>query len=143
MKRIYIHEDIYDELRDAMVKFTKTMKVGEGHEEGVALGPIQNLMQYERVKGFFSDIEKHGQKVAVGGTVEKSKGYFINPTIIDKPEENSRLVTEEPFGTSTIHCTPRQHCSVTHLAAGPIVPILAWKDEADVIARANDTKMGM
>ena len=83
-----------------MVKFTKTMKVGDGHEDGVALGPIQNSLQYERVKGFFTEIEEQKQKVVVGGTVEKSKGYFISPTIIDKPDESSRLVREEPFGTS-------------------------------------------
>lgn len=55
-------------------------------------------MQYERVKTFFSDIESQGWKVAVGGNIEKSQGYFITPTIIDRPPEKSRLVVEEPFG---------------------------------------------
>lgn len=83
-----------------MATFAKTLKVGDGHEAGVALGPIQNSMQYERVKGFFEEIEKQKQKVVVGGKVEKRKGYFVEPTIIDKPAENSRLVVEEPFGES-------------------------------------------
>lgn len=63
------------------------------------LGPIQNKMQYERVKGFFSDIAKEDWKVAVGGTNPEGKGYFITPTIIDRPDSNSRIVKEEPFGT--------------------------------------------
>ena len=100
LKRVYIHESIYSEFRDAMVAATKKLQVGDGLQEGVFMGPIQNQMQYDRVRGFFDDIEKQGQKVLVGGTVEQSKGYFINPTIIDNPDANSRLVREEPFGKS-------------------------------------------
>ena len=100
LKRIYIHESIYEKFRDAAVAFTKTLKYGEGHEEGIFLGPIQNKMQFERVSGFFEDIEKSGQKVAVGGSVDGSKGYFVQPTIIDQPKDDSRLVVEEPFGMS-------------------------------------------
>ena len=61
--------------------------------------------------------------MAVGGTNPDKPGYFITPTIIDKPADNSRIATEEPFG--------------------PIVPLLTWTDEADVVARANNTKMGL
>ena len=123
IKRIYVHEDIYDEFLKAMVEFTKTLKVADGMEEGTFLGPVQNSMQYEKVKGFFSDIEKAGQKVAVGGVNEDKPGYFITPTLIDRPKEDSKLVTEEPFG--------------------PIVPVLSWKDEQEVIDRANATRMGL
>jgi len=123
LKRIYIHKDIYDEFRDAMVAYTKTLKVGDGTEEGVFLGPIQNEMQYDRVQGFFDDVEKEGMKIAVGGKTKDSAGYFISPTIIDAPKEDSRLVQEEPFG--------------------PILPILPWSDEDDVVARANNTKNGL
>jgi acyl-CoA reductase-like NAD-dependent aldehyde dehydrogenase len=123
IKRIYVHEAIYDQFRDAIVKFTKTLKMGEGNEEGVFLGPVQNSMQYERVKGFFADIEKEKLSVAVGGKNEDKPGYFITPTIIEKPSDDSRIATEEPFG--------------------PIVPLMTWSDEDDVIARANNTKMGL
>ncbi|KAN0098912.1 aldehyde dehydrogenase [Hyaloscypha variabilis] len=97
LKRIYIHESIYAEFRAAMVEATKKMKVGDGFTNGVFLGPIQNEIQYDRVRGFFDDIEKEGQCVAVGGIIEKSTGYFIKPTIIDNPAETSRLVLEEPL----------------------------------------------
>jgi len=111
-------------MRDAIVAFTRNLKVGEGNEPGVFLGPVQNSMQYERVKGFFSEIKAQNQQVALGGEVdENAKGYYITPTIIDQPAEDSRIVTEEPFG--------------------PIVPLLSWSTEEDVIARANNTKMGL
>ncbi|KAK5092588.1 hypothetical protein LTR70_002023 [Exophiala xenobiotica] len=123
IKRIYVHEDIYEPFLKAMVEFTKTLKVADGMEEGTFLGPVQNSMQYEKVKGFFSDIEKSGQTVAVGGVNEDKPGYFITPTLIDRPKEDSKLVTEEPFG--------------------PIVPVMTWKDEQEVIDRANATRMGL
>ncbi|KIX10526.1 uncharacterized protein Z518_01609 [Rhinocladiella mackenziei CBS 650.93] len=123
IKRIYVHESIHDKFRDAMVAFTKTLKVGDGNEEGVFLGPVQNSMQYERVKTFFSDIEKEKWTVAAGGKNEDKPGYFITPTIIDKPDDDSRIAVEEPFG--------------------PIVPLMTWTDEENVIARANNTKMGL
>lgn len=123
IKRIYVHEDIYEPFLKAMVEHTKTIKSGDGAEEGNFLGPIQNSMQYEKVKGFFADIEKSGQKIAVGGVNEDKPGYFITPTLIDNPKEDSKLVQEEPFG--------------------PIVPVMTWKDDQEVIDRANNTRMGL
>jgi acyl-CoA reductase-like NAD-dependent aldehyde dehydrogenase len=115
LKRIYIHESIFNEFRDAMVAFTKTLVVGAGTEPSTFCGPIQNSMQYERVKGFFADIEKQGQKVAVGGKNEKTGGYYITPTIIEKPAEDSRLVVEEPFGTFSFISRPVAKLIVTNV----------------------------
>lgn len=99
-KRIYIHQDIYEPFLKAMIAFTKSIKVGSSNEDGVLVGPIQNEMQYEKVQQFFQDSKKNGYKFAVGAQeVEKSNGYFIQPTIIDNPPNDSRIVTEEPFGT--------------------------------------------
>ncbi|KAJ0150301.1 Uncharacterized protein HZ326_7123 [Fusarium oxysporum f. sp. albedinis] len=109
LKRIYVHESIYEQFRDAMVKHIKTYTLGDGSQEGISHGPVQNSMQYE--------------KVATGGKIDPSPGYFITPTVIDRPPEDSRIVVEEPFG--------------------PIVPLLSWKDEEDVIARANNSPMGL
>jgi acyl-CoA reductase-like NAD-dependent aldehyde dehydrogenase len=98
LKRIYVHESIYEKFRDSLVKHVKAYVLGDGSKEGISHGPLQNSMQYERVKTFFDDIEKQGWKVAVGGKIEPSSGYFITPTIIDNPAEDSRIVVEEPFG---------------------------------------------
>jgi acyl-CoA reductase-like NAD-dependent aldehyde dehydrogenase len=86
------------------------------------MGPIQNSMQYGRVQGFFDDIEKEGQKIAVGGPTKESNGYFINPTIIDNPKETSRLVVEEPFGT--ILFSPRWPHHPPHFLSEPPAPVL-------------------
>ncbi|KAH8763689.1 aldehyde dehydrogenase domain-containing protein [Diaporthe sp. PMI_573] len=125
LKRIYVHESIYEAFKKAMVKHAAEYAIGEGTKPGVTHGPVQNRMQYDRVKTFFDDIAKQGWEVALGGKMDDSpqKGYYITPTIIDRPPEKSRIVVEEPFG--------------------PIVPLLSWKDEEDVIYRANDTAMGL
>lgn len=146
LKRIYIHESIYQEFRDAMVEYTKTLVSGNGADDGVTLGPIQNSMQYERVQGFFNDIEKDGLKVVVGGVNDlASPGYFITPTIIDNPKESSRIVQEEPFGMCSHQflLSTILRCYTNLTPTGPILPVLSWSDEDDVIARANNTKMGL
>ncbi|MCP4187436.1 MAG: aldehyde dehydrogenase family protein [Gammaproteobacteria bacterium] len=124
IKRIYIHEDVYDNVRDALVEFAKEMKVGNGADADTALGPIQNQPQYEKVNEYIDDCAANGYTFALGGDVDKNaEGWFIPITIIDNPPEDSRIVTEEPFG--------------------PIVPLLKWSDEDDVIKRANDTRYGL
>ncbi|KAI9817231.1 MAG: hypothetical protein M1827_001344 [Pycnora praestabilis] len=123
-KRIYIHQDIYKPFVEEMVAFAKSMKVGQGNEKGVMMGPIQNEMQYEKVQAFFEDSKAKGYKFASGSQdVQTSKGYFIEPTIIDNPPNDSLIITEEPFG--------------------PIVPVQPWTSESEVIARANNTQTGL
>jgi acyl-CoA reductase-like NAD-dependent aldehyde dehydrogenase len=123
-KRIYVHESIYTPFVAAVAAVAKSLKVGTSNEAGVMLGPIQNEMQYERVKSFFKDTKEKGYKFALGNAeVESSAGYFIQPTIIDNPPEDSMIVTEEPFG--------------------PIVPVQSYKSVSEVIARANNSTMGL
>lgn len=123
LKRIFVQESIADAFLEALIKATKSLKLGPGDEPDVFLGPVQNAMQYERVKGFFDDIDKENMRVAVGGENPGGPGYFITPTIIDRPGESSRIVREEPFG--------------------PIVPFLTFQDEEDAVKKANDTHMGL
>ncbi|OLN97064.1 Phenylacetaldehyde dehydrogenase 1 [Colletotrichum chlorophyti] len=125
IKRIYIHESIYDELLTEITNVVESLPVGDGQQEGTVLGPVQNQMQFERVKELLKDIEAQKLKITAGSTepASNSKGFFITPTIVDNPPENSRIVVEEPFG--------------------PVFPVLKWSDEADVIRRANDTLMGL
>jgi acyl-CoA reductase-like NAD-dependent aldehyde dehydrogenase len=123
-KRVYIHESIYKDFVKRMVDFSKNIKVGSSDEEGVLLGPIQNKMQYEKVKTFFADSKEKGHVFAVGEPdVHPGKGFFIQPAIIDNPPNDSRIIAEEPFG--------------------PIVPTQPWSDEEEVIARANNTNAGL
>lgn len=123
-KRIYIHESIYQPFLQEMVSFTQTLKVGTSDEADVALGPVQNSMQFEKVREFFEDSKAKGYKFAVGEPdVNPAQGFFVKPTIIDNPPDDSRIIQEEPFG--------------------PIVPTQPWSDEEEVIARANNTNTGL
>ncbi|KIW47566.1 uncharacterized protein PV06_00254 [Exophiala oligosperma] len=125
IKRVYVHASIYDSFKSVVVRHVNGLKVGNGREDGVALGPVQNQMQYDKVSGFLSAAEKEGWTVVAGGvsTKQPGTGYFIQPAVIDRPPDDSSIVTEEPFG--------------------PIMPLLAWTDKDDVISRANDTPMGL
>jgi acyl-CoA reductase-like NAD-dependent aldehyde dehydrogenase len=123
IKRIYAHERIYDQLCDALVEEARKAKVGDGLDPATQLGPIQNKMQYEKVKGILEDTRKRGGRILAGGVVPEGPGYFIPPTVVADIPEDSALVREEQFG--------------------PIVPILKFNDLEDVIRRANDTRYGL
>src|ERR1700712_4996039 len=111
---------MYDAFLEALINVTKSLKVGSSDEEGTMLGPIQNSMQYEKVKSFFKDTKDHGYKFALGsGDVKESNGFFINPTILDNPPDDSLFVQDEPFG--------------------PIVPVQKYDDLDEVIKRANNS----
>ncbi len=124
VKRIYVHDSIYNEFRDKFVALAKTKKVGNGMEEGVDFGPIQNKMQYGKLIDMFADVKKNGYDVPVGGTIDESvPGNFVPLTVVDNPPHDSRIVQEEPFG--------------------PIVPLIKYSDVNDAIAKANDTRFGL
>ncbi len=123
IKRIYAHERIYDALCDALAMEARKAKVGSGLEPGVALGPIQNKEQYDRVVGLLEDTRRGGARILAGGEVPGGPGYFLPPTLVANIDEGSRLVREEQFG--------------------PIVPILKFSDIDDAVRRANDTRYGL
>ncbi len=86
-----------------MVQHTKTLKVGNSAlDEDVRLGPVQNEMEYVKVKDYFEDCVRHGYKFATGGRIEEGPGFFIEPTIVDNPPAASRIVQDEPFGKSLL-----------------------------------------
>ena len=122
-KRLYVHEDIYEDVVRELVAYAKTVKVGDGMESGVELGPLQNKMQYDKVSALLSDSRDAGLKFLLGGTPTQKPGYFIPVTLIDNPPDDARCVVEEAFG--------------------PVLPILKYRNIEDVIARANDTPYGL
>jgi len=122
-KRMYVHEDIYDEFLAELVNYAKSVKVGDGTDPSTEIGPIQNKMQYERVIDLIEDTKRIGSRIVQGGQVEDKPGYFIPVTIVDNPPEDSRVVVEEAFG--------------------PILPVLKYRDYEDVIARVNKSNCGL
>ncbi|CZR58551.1 related to aldehyde dehydrogenase (NAD+), mitochondrial [Phialocephala subalpina] len=123
-KRLFVHESIYQEMLEELMKVVKGWKVGGTAEEGCMLGPVQNEMQYNIVKGFFEDCAVNGYEFAIGGkAVGNESGFVIQPAIINNPPSHSRIVKEEPFG--------------------PIVPMMPWSTEEELIPRVNDTRTGL
>ncbi|KUO56731.1 MAG: aldehyde dehydrogenase [Sphingomonadales bacterium BRH_c3] len=123
-KRIYIHEDIYDELSQAIADYAKTVKVGDGSQQGTGVGPIQNKKQYERVLELIEDAKDNGYKFLVGGDADPTgSGYYVPITILDNPPEDARIVAEEQFG--------------------PVMPLMKFSTEEEVIARANNSDYGL
>ena len=122
MKRLYVHEDIYDEMCDELATLANETVIGNGLEQGTKLGPLNNKMQFERVKELIEEAKKDGNVIA-GGEVPDAPGYFIKPTIVRDIEEGSRLVDEEQFG--------------------PVLPVLKFNEEDDAVARANASAWGL
>lgn len=122
-KRMYIHKDVYEPLRDAIVAYAKTVKVGDGSEQGTQIGPINNKPQYERVLDLIQDAKDKGYKFLMGGEKADVPGYFVPITILDNPPEDARIVQEEQFG--------------------PVLPLIRFDDYDNVIARANATEYGL
>ncbi|KAI0512624.1 aldehyde dehydrogenase [Xylaria bambusicola] len=125
IKRVYVHESIYDAVLAEIVKYVGSVKVDNGLDEGTVVGPVANRPQYERVKELLANIEETKLDVLPkkGQPIEELKGFFIRPIVINNPPDDSRVVVEEPFG--------------------PILPVMKWSDEADVIQRANNTDYGL
>jgi acyl-CoA reductase-like NAD-dependent aldehyde dehydrogenase len=122
VKRAYVHESIYDAMCDELAKLADAAVVGEGLQQGVQIGPLQNKMQYEKVLGVIEDARRTG-KIIAGGTRPEGKGYFIRPTIVRDIEDGTRLVDEEQFG--------------------PVLPVIKIKDGEDALARANASLYGL
>jgi acyl-CoA reductase-like NAD-dependent aldehyde dehydrogenase len=138
VKRLYVHQDIYEKFLAAAVKATKAIKYGDPSEAGMYLGPTQNEMQFTKVKSMYEDVREKGYKVPVGGNM--SKGLFAEPSLVDNPPNDSRIIQEEQFvSVNDVHI-----CLVTDIVhQAPMLPIQVWSDEEEVIERANGTLMGL
>jgi acyl-CoA reductase-like NAD-dependent aldehyde dehydrogenase len=121
MKRLYVHESIYDSMCDELVSLAKAAVIGDGLQQGTQLGPLQNKMQFEKVKDLIADAAKHGTVMAGGDVPEK--GFFIRPTIVRDITDGTRLVDEEQFG--------------------PVLPVIKYSDPEDALARANASPYGL
>lgn len=122
VKRAYVHADIYDAMCGELARLAEAAVVDDGLQQGTQIGPIQNAMQFEKVKGFLEAARQDGTIVA-GGEVMERAGYFIRPTIVRDVTDGDKIVDEEQFG--------------------PILPIIKFDDVEDVIARANASDYGL
>ncbi|MCZ6829712.1 MAG: aldehyde dehydrogenase family protein [Gammaproteobacteria bacterium] len=123
LKRLYVHEDIYDEVAQAIAQQAREVVVGDGLDEATQLGPMQNQAQLNIVKSLAEDARAQGATFLTGGQEREGAGYFFEPTVVTDITDGSRLVDEEPFG--------------------PIVPIIKYSDLDEVIERANNSPNGL
>src|SRR5262245_8690278 len=123
IKRVYVHEDSFAVLRNELTARAKSVVMGNGLDEGVQLGPINNRPQFERVIDLVDDARRAGATITTGGTARPGGGYFYEPTIVTGVAEGVRLVDEEQFG--------------------PALPLLTYREVDDAVERANATSFGL
>lgn len=123
LKRLYVHESIYDELCGELASLASNAVVGDGMNPETQLGPVQNAAQLAKVEELAEDARAHGARFLCGGKRKAGPGYFYEPTIVADVTDGLRLVDEEPFG--------------------PILPVIKYSDIDEVIARANANPAGL
>ena len=125
--RVFVHEDIYDRFLADMVSLFNKVKVGLPWEQGTMMGCQVNESQLEKILNYVEIGKKEGARLACGGKrlTEKGldKGCFMQPTILADVKNDMRVAQEEIFG--------------------PVVVVIKFKDEAEVINMANDSDYGL
>ncbi|MEQ9846308.1 NAD-dependent succinate-semialdehyde dehydrogenase [Pectobacterium brasiliense] len=121
--RFYIQDGVYDEFVSLLAKEVKKLKVGNGMDDGVVLGPLIDDAAVEKVEKHVNDAVEKGGKALVGGKRHKLGHSFFEPTVIVDANEAMLLAQEETFG--------------------PVAPCFRFKTEEEVIQRANNTPFGL
>ena len=123
IKRVYAPRDTHDDLAEALAEQARTVRMGDGMDPESRLGPVNNRPQLDRVRELVDDAVASGGRVLAGGEGGGEGGYFFSPTIIAGLSDGARLVDEEQFG--------------------PALPVIAYEDVEDAVARANGTHFGL
>lgn len=121
--RFYVHESHYDAFVEAFVAASEAVRVGDGLEPGVTMGPMANARRREGVHELVLDAVKRGARVLTGGELPDGPGLFYPPTVLVDVPEDARILTEEPFG--------------------PVAPILRFGDLDEALERANALPYGL
>jgi len=125
-KRLYVHRSHFDQFVDAFTAAAAGIRVGDGLDPAVTMGPLNNRAQYDTVLQLIDASREEGARVQSVGQylgTDGLDGYFVRPTIVTGLQQDSPLVQQEQFG--------------------PAVPILAFDSEAEVVALANDSEYGL
>tara|TARA_B100000029_G_scaffold486981_1_gene541910 strand:- start:217 stop:1653 length:1437 start_codon:yes stop_codon:yes gene_type:complete len=123
--RFYIHKDKKEEFTKSFVEKTKKLKIGNGLDKGVQLGPMTTEKRLNELEELVEITKKEGAKILCGGKRPSgfNKGYFYEPTVFDNVKDNFTIMKQEPFG--------------------PLVPITTFNDFDEVIERANKHDLGL
>ncbi|MFC4077403.1 NAD-dependent succinate-semialdehyde dehydrogenase [Salinithrix halophila] len=128
--RIYVHESIADRFTDLLAEKAKELKLGNGMEEGVQIGPLIDGDAADKVEEHVKDAVAKGARVVTGGNrrtkVGKAPGqkaHFFEPTVLDKVTDDMRVIVEETFG--------------------PVAPIQTFRTEEEAVEKANNSRYGL
>jgi acyl-CoA reductase-like NAD-dependent aldehyde dehydrogenase len=122
-KRLYVHESLFEPTVQALKELAQAMPMGNGMDAGVAMGPIQNRMQYDKVVSLVDSARQAGATIVCGGDPKEGPGNFYPLTIVTGLVDGDRLVDEEQFG--------------------PVLPIIKYRDVDQAIASANRLNAGL
>ena len=124
LKRLYVHEDIYDDVCAALTEVAEQMPMGVGLDENNVLGPLQNKAQYDIVAKLVQAAKDSGARVLTGGNPDEDQaGYFYPATLVADIDNDNPLVAEEQFG--------------------PALPIIKYSTVDEAVAMANGLKVGL
>ncbi len=121
--RFYVHEAVYDRFLEGFIGKAKEIKVGNGLEAGVQMGPLAQKRRVTAVAGLIDDARERGASILLGGSPLPGSGNFFAPTVVADLPQDARLLHEEPFG--------------------PVASMVRFKDVEDVLVRANSLPYGL
>ncbi|NBM48027.1 succinate-semialdehyde dehydrogenase [Proteus sp. G2666] len=121
--RFYIHKDVYQQFSERFVDAVKKLKVGNGFEEGVSIGPLINRKAVEKSQSLLADTLKRGATLLCGGESDNAGENFFQPTVVGNVPTDSHILEEEIFG--------------------PVAPLVIFEHEDEVVHLANNTIYGL
>jgi succinate-semialdehyde dehydrogenase/glutarate-semialdehyde dehydrogenase len=123
--RFYVHKDVQKKFTEATVEFAKNLKLGNGLDTGVEVGPMFEKKAMDNTIDLVEDARKRGAKILTGGKRSDrfAKGYFFEPTVLTNLTDDTKMMVEEPFA--------------------PVMPLLDFSKLDDVIRAANNTRYGL
>jgi succinate-semialdehyde dehydrogenase/glutarate-semialdehyde dehydrogenase len=121
--RFYVQEPVYNRFLARFTEFANAIKLGDGLEQGVTMGPLANARRLDAMEAIVNDSKSRGGKIVTGGKRPGNQGYFFEPTVVTDIPDDCKLMTEEPFG--------------------PIAPVVSFKTFDEVIERANSLPYGL
>jgi aspartate-semialdehyde dehydrogenase len=121
--RIYVHASIYDLFVERFAAYVRELRVGNGLDEGVEIGPLMHERAVSKCESHVADAIAKGGRVLAGGRRHSLGGNFLEPTVIADADDGMLVAQEETFG--------------------PVAAVFRFEDEAEVVARANDTIYGL
>jgi succinate-semialdehyde dehydrogenase/glutarate-semialdehyde dehydrogenase len=121
--RFYVHDKVHDEFAKKLTAKMGALRMGNGLDDGVALGPLINKDGRDKVVTLVDDAVKKGAKVLTGGKAPNGPGFFYPATVLTHVSDTAEMLDEEIFG--------------------PVAAIQTFTSEDEVIRRANDTEYGL